>query len=110
MFARGRTIRNLLKPKRKLSSINNDINVLARHFENLMTDNGRLNSEQVESNSGVVDKYRCNRDMEMEMETAIDGNIRILKGKCVPGIDDVTAEHMLPALLHCVNEYKQYNA
>ena len=64
MFAKGRTIWNLLKPKRKSSSFNIDINVLAQHF---MTDDWLLNSEQAEINSDVVDKYRCHRDMKMDV-------------------------------------------
>ena len=101
MFAKGRIIWNLLKPKRKSSSFNIDINVLAQHFENIMTDDWLLNSEQAEINSDVVDKYRCHRDMKMECgisQTAIANNIRRLKRNCAPVIDGVTTKHMLYAL------------
>ena len=101
LFAKGRIIWNLLKPKTKSSSFNIDINVLAQHFENIMTDDWLLNSEQAEINSDVVDKYWCHRDMKMECgisQTAIANNIRRLKHNCAPGIDGVTTEHMLYAL------------
>ena len=100
MFARGPTIWNLLKPKRKSSSFNIDINVLAQHLENIMTDDWPLNSEQDEINSDV-DKCQCHRDMKMECgisQTAVANNIRRLKRNCAPGIDGVTTEHMLYAL------------
>ena len=101
LFSRGRSIWNLLKTKTKPPRLNVDIQDLANHFNNITTEDGCLDNNQISIRNEVLSFYRSFKDNVLECDllgSTIRENIGKLKHKCAPGVDGVTTEHMLFAL------------
>ena len=101
MFLKNKSFWNLLRLKSKSKNIlNNDLRGFSDHFENIMSEKGNLNEEQAHISEFVNRQYDSMKNQFMPYSISSDTIRKLLSKlkKCsAPGLDGITAEHLIHA-------------